>query len=305
MRLSHRLLKAYCRRELPGWGRLYAALGANDDAAFRDAGMRTVRGKLHGFDMEFDLGNWSERLSWFLGRYHDLALQQMVQKLLRPGDCFVDIGANLGMLSLLASAAVGKDGKVLAFEPNPRMVARVQRVLDRNGIANVTLQQTAISEEAGTAELHEYGGHPGWGSLSDKGPDGAAQTATFTVPLQSGDDLLADTDPACPMLMKIDVEGHEVPVLRSLQKTLPSRWPLVICELVDAHQKRAGFSAAELRHELERHGYRAFVIESRRRMVFGHGVELQPLRDDESREVDALFLPPEGPWTKRSIGAPV
>lgn len=303
MRLSHRLLLAYARRELLGWGRAYDRLGGTDDALWHGFGMRTVRGKLHGFEMELDIGNWSERLTWFLGRYHDLALQQMVRRVLQPGDCFVDIGANLGMLSLLASAAVGESGRVLAFEPNPRLIARIKRTLARNQIDNVDVVHAAISDQPGTADLHVYSDHPGWGSLSDRGPEGAAETATFTVPLQSGDDLLADTDPEQPMLMKIDVEGHEVPVLRSLQKTLPTRWPLVICEFVDAHQKRAGYSAAELRGELERHGYRAFVLEARRRR-FGHKVELRPLREDESREVDALFLPPKGPWSRRSFGVP-
>ncbi|HIE72112.1 MAG TPA: hypothetical protein EYP98_19145, partial [Planctomycetes bacterium] len=56
------------------------------------------------------------------------------------------------------------------------------------------------------------------------------------------------------MLMKIDVEGHEVPVLRSLQQTLTSRWPLVFCEVVDAHLQRAGYSAALVREQLEQHG---------------------------------------------------
>jgi FkbM family methyltransferase len=227
----------------------------------------------------------------------------MVRRLLQPGDCFVDIGANLGMLSLLASAAVGASGRVIAFEPNTRLIARFQRTLDRNQVGNVELVHAAISDQPGTAKLHEYGGHPGWGSLSDCGPEGAAETATFIVPLQSGDDLLAATDPEQPMLIKIDVEGHEVPVLRSLQQTLPTRWPLVICEYVEAHQQRAGHSAAELRGELERHGYRAFALETRRRML-GHDVELRPLRYDESREVDAVFLPPKGPWTRRSFGVP-
>ncbi|MGK0262134.1 MAG: FkbM family methyltransferase [Planctomycetota bacterium] len=303
MRLRHRLLLAYARRELPGWGRVYAGLGGNDDARWHGSGVRTVRGKLHGFEMELDIENWSERLTWFLGRYHDLALQLMVRRLLQPGDCFVDIGANLGMLSLLASAAVGASGRVIAFEPNPRLIARFQRTLDRNQVGNVELVHAAISDQPGTAKLHEYGGHPGWGSLSDCGPEGAAETATFIVPLQSGDDLLAATDPEQPMLIKIDVEGHEVPVLRSLQQTLPTRWPLVICEYVEAHQQRAGHSAAELRGELERHGYRAFALETRRRML-GHDVELRPLRHDESREVDAVFLPPKGPWTRRSFGVP-
>lgn len=287
------------RRELPAWGRIYDVLGGTADEKWRDAGVHSVRGKLHGYDMEFDLANWSERLSWFLARYHDLALQQMLARVVQPGDCFVDIGANLGMLSLLASSRVGATGKVYAFEPNPVMVERLQRTIEHNRIGNIDIVNAAISDQSGDAELHVYGGHPGWGSLSDNGPVGYDATTSYEVQLQSGDDLLAGSDEQKTMVMKIDVEGHEVPVLRSLQKTLTSRWPLVICELVDEHLKRAGYSAAGLREQVEQHGYRAFVLEPIRKGLFGHDVQLTPLQQDETREVDVMFVPPEGPWHKR------
>lgn len=269
------------------------------DEKWRDAGVHSVRGKLHGYDMDFDLANWSERLSWFLARYHDLPLQQMIARVVQPGDCFVDIGANLGMLSLLASSRVGATGKVYAFEPNPRMVERLQRTIEHNQIGNIDVVHAAISDQPGNAELHVYGGHPGWGSLSDTGPQGCEVTTSYKVELQSGDDLLANSDERQSMVMKIDVEGHEVPVLRSLQKTLTSRWPLVFCEVVDAHLQRAGYSAALVREQLEQHGYRAFVLEPSRKGLFGYDVELTPLQENETREVDVMFVPPQGPWHKR------
>ena len=294
-----RLLALYLRRELPGWGRLYDAVGGPDDARWSGAGIDVVRGKLHGFEMELDLANWSERLTWFLGRYHDLPLQLMLRRVLRAGDHFVDIGANLGMLSLLARGVVGDRGRVLALEPNPRLVQRVQRVLERNGLANVEVVHTAVSDRDGEAELHEYGGHPGWGSLSSEGPEGANRTHTWTVGCRTGDELLADLDPAHPLVIKIDVEGHEVPVLHGLQGTLERQLPLVFCEVVDAHQRRAGFSAHMLRAELERHGYRPFVLEHQRRGLWRHDVVLMPLRADDKREVDVLFVPPSGELAER------
>jgi len=278
---------------------VYHLLGGTAHEQWRDAGVHSVRGKLHGYDMEFDLANWSERLSWFLARYHDLPLQQMIARVVQPGDCFVDIGANLGMLSLLASSRVGATGKVYAFEPNSTMVERLQRTIKHNKIGNIDIVNAAISDESGVAELHIYGGHPGWGSLSDSGPQGCAETSSYMVALQSGDDLLANSDERQSMVIKIDVEGHEVPVLRSLQKTLTSRWPLVFCEVVDAHLQRAGYSVTRLREQLEQHGYRAFMLEPFRRGLFGHDVRLTPLRENETREVDVMFVPPQGPWHKR------
>lgn len=298
------MLRGYLRREWPAWSRIYQALGGNNQSFWQQKGTATVRGKLHGFDMELDLGNWSERLTWFLGRYHDLPEQRMIQQLLRPGDCFVDVGANLGMLSLLASAQVGPSGRVLAFEPNPRMVDRVTATVANNRIDNLEVVHTAVSDATGTAELHEYGGHPGWGSLSSVGPEGAASTKTYSVPLRSGDALLEDTDQSQPLVLKIDVEGHEVPVLRSLQGTLTKRAPLVFCEVVDAHQRRAGYSAMEVREQLERHGYSGYVLETVRTGVFGRGVRRTPLQPGDARELDVLFVPPEGELAQRFAELP-
>ncbi|MFN3240370.1 MAG: FkbM family methyltransferase [Planctomycetota bacterium] len=298
MRLLHRLLTPYVRRELPAWGRLYRWLGGEQDDRFSDSGFGVVRGKVHGFEMTLDLGNWSERLTWFLGRYHDLPLQQMLQRVLRPGDRFVDIGANLGMLSLVAAAAVGETGSVLACEPNPRMVERLRQTLERNRLQTVELLHTAVSDAPGTAELREFAGHAGWGSLSAQGPDGAAATASYQVACRVGDDLLSADDPQQPLVIKVDVEGHEVPVLRGLRQTLAARLPLVFVEVVDEHQRRAGFSAGELRDELERLGYRGFVLDAQRRWL-RHDVTLRPLQAREPHEVDVLFVPPRGALRER------
>jgi hypothetical protein len=66
-----------------------------------------MRGKLHGYEMSLDLGNWSNRQTYFLGRFYDLPTQLVLLSCLRPDDIFVDIGANEGMISLLASRLVG------------------------------------------------------------------------------------------------------------------------------------------------------------------------------------------------------
>ncbi|MCK5943895.1 MAG: FkbM family methyltransferase [Planctomycetes bacterium] len=301
--LRHRLLLAYVRHELPGWGRLYRLLGGERDAAFEHYGEVVARGKLHGFEMALDLRNWSERLTWFLGRYHDLPLQQALRRVLRPGDCFVDIGANLGMLSLVAAERVGERGRVLACEPNPLMIARITRTIAHNRLSQLQVVAAAIHDQPGEADLHEYAGHAGWGSLSAQGPAGADETASYRVACRTGDSLFAEVPPEQPSVIKVDVEGHEVPVLRSLPQTLATRRPLVFVEVADDHQRRAGFRDDELRAELARHGYRGFVLEDRRRWL-QHGIVLRALRDHEPHEVDALFVPPDGPMVERVAQMP-
>jgi FkbM family methyltransferase len=224
-----------------------------------------------------------------------------LQHVVRPGDTFVDIGANIGMVTLLARHLVGDTGRVIACEPNPRLRARLENLVARNRLAGVDLVAKALGEAAGSAELHEFSGHTGWGSLAAQGPAGAATTAVWQVPVVRGDDLLA-TAPPGPMVVKIDVEGFEVPVLRGLRQTLASRSPAVLVEVADAHQRRAGFSAAELCGELQGLGYRGFELRTLRRCGLGRRLQLLPLVGEVRAEIDALFVPPIGPMAARGLG---
>lgn len=293
-----RLALPYVRRELPMWGKVYALVGGTDEARWRTAGRATVLGKVHGLRMELDLANWSERLSFSLARYHDLPLQLALQAALRPGDTFVDIGANLGLVTLLASRLVGPAGAVLACEPNPALVGRLDGHVRGNRLQNVRIVETALGNTPGRARLHEYAGHSGWGSLSDRGPEGAAETRTFEVAVATGDELLESAHADRPLVLKIDVEGHEVPVLQGLHRTLGTRWPIVFLEVADAHQRRAGFSAAALRREVEQYGYRGFAL-SAHRTLRGFRLTAEPLETCRRAEVDAVFVPPRGPLAER------
>src|SRR4051812_18642998 len=87
--LYHKLAYAllpYTRRELPGWGRLFRAAGLLRDNWWSGTGSRQITGKLHGYQMVLNLDNWSDRHTYFVGRYYDLASQLLLQKSLRSGD---------------------------------------------------------------------------------------------------------------------------------------------------------------------------------------------------------------------------
>lgn len=298
-----RLVVSYLRCEGPGWGRLYALAGGNDPSRWRDAGRASMRGKLHGYAVEMDLANWSERLSWCLGRYHDLPIQMALRTVLRPGDCFVDVGANLGMLSLLARRLVGEQGEVRACEPNPELHRRFAATLAANGLHDVRQLRTALGATPGEARLREFAGHSGWGTLADHGPGGAAETASWQVPIAVGDELLADLAPQRPLVIKIDVEGFEVPVLQGLQRTLAERRPLVFVEVAEAHQTRAGHSIEALLAAIEPHGYRGYALALRRRLPWGRRLTLTPFAAAKGSEIDALFVPEHGVLTERLAAA--
>src|SRR6185312_8497302 len=78
---------------------------------------------------------------------------RFIQERLRPGDVFVDIGANGGIYTVIAAKKVGASGRVLAFEPGPRNLELLKRNLALNGLTNVTIVPKAVSNTAGAAAL--------------------------------------------------------------------------------------------------------------------------------------------------------
>jgi len=81
-------------------------VGSEAELLWTDAPWATVRLKSSGFLVPLNLANWSERLTYFLGRYYDLKLQLLMRAILKRGDRVVDIGSNIGMITLHAAALV-------------------------------------------------------------------------------------------------------------------------------------------------------------------------------------------------------
>ena len=132
-RLTMALARPYIYHELPGGGRLYRGLvgGYQSNARWRGHPLLWERGKLHGYEQRIDLESWSNREFYFVGRYFDVENQLLLRALVKAGETVVDIGANEGMLALMAAKVVGESGRVIAFEPNPGPRGLLQAALDR------------------------------------------------------------------------------------------------------------------------------------------------------------------------------
>jgi len=136
---------------------------------------------------------------------------------LRPGDVFVDVGANAGYYTMLAARAVGDTGHVYALEPAPRTFLKLERNLRLNPIDNVTAIPVAAGATAGEATLYgPPGGHDPSSSLRVR-HDNAIASRVTVKPLH---DVVAAKHRERLKLIKIDVEGHEDDVLRGLEPLL-------------------------------------------------------------------------------------
>jgi FkbM family methyltransferase len=139
-----------------------------------------------------------------------------VTHLLREGELFVDIGANLGAFTLLA-AGIAK-ARVLAIEPAPETLPWLHEHVALNNLTGlVEVAATALSDGPGEIRMTA-----GLGASNRVDPDGIA------VPVTTLDALLAGR---VPKLIKLDVEGHEAPVLRGAVATLAH--PALLCLVVE------------------------------------------------------------------------
>lgn len=158
-------------------------------------------------------------------RIPDYEEMSFVRDYLMPGDLFVDVGANAGLYSLWASEVDGVD--VLAFEPSTLASARALANVELNGLSDrIDLRRQAVGATAGHTRLTT-----GLAAGNHVVADGAAAPVGVEVVEQTTlDEALGDRVPA---LVKIDVEGAELEVLRGARQALLRHRPALLIEVND------------------------------------------------------------------------
>ena len=268
------LLLPITRLELPGWGWCVTRIGKmgyEHDALWVDEPARVIRGKWHGYLMKLDMTNWSARHTYFLGRYYELHLQLLLNQLVKSGDRVIDIGANIGMITLHAAHLVGADGQVESFEPNPVSQKQIQEVIEMNGIIQIKLHPFGLSDAEAELQLKQNHTHTGIGTFAEM--DDAEVVVSTTALVKKGDDVFADDTDRTPILIKIDVEGFELRALKGLEQTI-TRWKCdVVMEMNNNHLQRAGTSTREGGEFMVGLGYRAFDVRIKKKLI-RYGLDL-------------------------------
>lgn len=272
-----RLALPYIRNEMPGWGKIYKALFWDADP--HQWPVRIIRGKWHGMLMELDLSDPMERFTFFLGRYYDAPTQLFMRKYLNRGDNFVDVGANIGMISLLAAYLVGENGTVRSFEPNPRCADRIQALMRLNNLHNLSILRKAVADEPGSLQL-KVPSHTGMGTLGEIPADLAQDyPESFTVEVVRGDYALAENTPI--QIMKIDVEGFECKVLAGCENSIRRWQPIILTEVVPEYLRRAGSTPQTMFSLMESLGYKGFGMSLRRRYR-RYGLAFEAIKDEKA-----------------------
>jgi len=166
-----------------------------------------------------------ETALYYHGIYEEGTLHVM-RKVLRPGDAFIDVGANLGLMTLWAARLIGASGHVHAFEPQPDTYAVLERHLAINAVRNVTVHRCALGAQPGRRTLYERSDVSRGAASMVKPEKTFGQT---TVELDTLDHLVETSQIGAVRMMKIDVEGWELEVLKGARRLLAQRVAPVLC----------------------------------------------------------------------------
>lgn len=215
----------------------------------------------------------------------------LIGSILEPDDVFIDIGANIGYYTLLGSTLVGAKGRIVSIEASPAIFAQLEENAAMNRASNVRLINHAVSDTV--EELPLYGGTRWNRGASSTTVHEFDQEPEARVPAAPLDTLLSKYEMERITLIKIDIEGGELPVLRRLLETLdkyPSEF-MILAELapqVSGEQLRAvfdGFLAA---------GFRTFAVENEYDtdwyLNWRRPSPLREIRALPSRQTDVLFV---------------
>jgi FkbM family methyltransferase len=197
--------------------------------AFRRLNPGDISIRHHYTGNRIKLHSFMHKGYWFYGKRRERETMELFGRLLRPGDAVMEIGGHIGYISLYFADLVGSRGQVTVFEPGPNNLPYIRANV--GGKSNVRLIEKAVADFAGTAPFYveNYTGQNNslladyvrfQDNLRSAGLQPEGQKSVIQVDCITLDDFLAESGVRTPSLIKIDVEGAELAVLRGMERTL-------------------------------------------------------------------------------------
>ncbi|WP_165922932.1 FkbM family methyltransferase [Sulfurirhabdus autotrophica] len=202
-----------------------------------------------GFPMHVNINDYVGRELYIWGEY-ETGVSRTLRRILAEGDGFVDIGANIGYYTVMASKYVGPSGKVIAFEPATVTRERLKANIQLASAENVEIFDFALSDDEGEAEFF-LGPEDNSGMASLRFQGSGINKAK--VMLRKFDNLNINMPNV--RMIKLDVEGVELKVLYGMRKFLESYKPHIIVEITESFLSQFRHTPAELISFLEDLGY--------------------------------------------------
>ena len=166
------------------------------------------------------------------------AIQELIARLVHPGWCVFDIGANVGFYAMILARLVGPEGTVVAVEPLAANCQAIAHNVRLNGFAQVRVCEEALGSCDGE-QIFQVSSNATWGRLKTAGRL-TTVVKEIPVPVRALDSVCRSESFPAPHFVKIDVEGAEVDVLAGAGQTLARARPLLLIELHHTNQAVAG-----------------------------------------------------------------
>ena len=248
---------------------------------------KVVHRKRHGVCLELDLGRFID-FEVFYGACFERALVSAVKPLVKPGMTVVDVGANSGYYTMLFARLVGEQGHVWAFEPTDWGVRVLERQISLNSFNNIHLVKTALvaSNKPNDSPI-EF--DPYYPLFSDRYKHRASSEV---VPYTSIDATLVNLTTSVD-LIKIDVDGPELDILRGAIQTIQKFHPIIVLEVGHYTYRRAGSSVDELVAWLHEQAYEIFY-ETDLSLLKTAADVISCMPDPEQNTINVICIPLTG-----------
>lgn len=182
---------------------------------------------IHGFKLHINpaLDNGVELSLHETGTY-EKGILLYLRSILKKGDCFVDVGANIGLMSIFAAECVGNSGKVLAYEAHPNTAELLLENIQLNSLTIIEVNQFALGSTEGKTHIYDnWQVNRGGASLVVK----TNESVAYDIEVKKLDSVFPSS--LIPKAIKIDVEGFELEVLKGAEETIRKFHPVLIVEL--------------------------------------------------------------------------
>jgi FkbM family methyltransferase len=222
-----------------------------------------------------------QQLFWY--GYYEKDLGDMIKKCLKPGDVFLDIGANIGYFSLLAANSE-PTSKVISFEPAKDLFQKLEENISINTFKNITTLNVAVGEINEETELFISGSdNLGMSSFRQPGNYSGKKEKVKVVTIDSWFKTagLSKVD-----LIKLDIEGSELAALKGMQETLQNFKPLVIAEVNPETLASFNLTPGDIYSYLNKLNFDGFIISEKE--------GLKRVNQNNTRETkNVLFIHPD------------
>jgi FkbM family methyltransferase len=207
---------AELRHSSPITRRLLNLLGQR----MRESDVVVEKGLARGLRIECRGG----KISYGLGT-SEPETQETLARIVKRGDVFYDIGANVGFFTLIGARLVGGEGIVYAFEPVPAHAETLRRNVELNALKNVVVLEKAAGSSSGPGQL-TLEDDPTGAHLASEDASGDVVVEVVAI-----DDLVESRMIPPPKVVKLDVEGAELAVIDGMRRTIERSRPIIVCEL--------------------------------------------------------------------------